>query len=142
MNAGVRGDTTAGGLKRFETALPPDTRILILELGANDGLRGVAVSAIENNLSAMITRAEARGIRVVLCGMMVPPHHGWNYALAFHDLFPRLAARHGALLVPFLLQDVALNADLNGPDGIHPNKAGAARIAETIWPYLERLLND
>ena len=140
VNAGVRGDKTASGLKRFEAALTRDTRILILELGANDGLRGVEISTIENNLSVMIERAQAKGVRVVLCGMMVPPRYGWNYAIAFHELFPRLAARHNVPLVPFLLNGVALNADLNGPDGIHPNKAGAERIADTIWPYLERLL--
>lgn len=140
VNAGVRGDTTTNGLKRFDAAVTPETRILILELGANDGLRGVDVSTVENNLSEMIRRAQAKGIRVVLCGMMTPPQHGWNYTVAFYQLFPRLAMRYTVPLVPFVLEGVALNRDLNGPDGIHPNAAGAKRIAETIWPYLEPLV--
>lgn len=139
-NAGVRGDRTANGLKRFETALTRDTKILILELGVNDGLRGVELSTIEKNLASMIERAQARGIRVLLCGMMVPPRFGWTYAVDFQALFPRLATRYNVPLVPFLLEGVALTPDMNGPDGFHPNKAGAERMADTLWPYLERLL--
>jgi len=141
-NAGIRGDTTAGGLHRFDTAIAPDTRILILELGANDGLRGVAIAAIEKNLATMIERAQARNIDVVLCGMLVPPRFGWNYMLEFQAVFPRLAKCYNVALVPFLLDGVALKSNMNTPDGIHPNAAGANRIADTVWPYLERLVQS
>jgi acyl-CoA thioesterase-1 len=141
-NAGIKGDKTAGGLGRFNAALPPDTRILILQLGANDGLRGVEISTIERNLSTMIERAQARDIKVLLCGMIVPPRYGWNYMVAFHGLFPRLAVKYNVPLVPFLLDGVALKADMNMRDGIHPNAAGAERIADTVWPYLEPLVHE
>lgn len=141
-NAGVKGDKTAGGLGRFNAALPPDTRILILELGANDGLRGVEIATIEKNLSTMIERAQARNIKVLLCGMIVPPRYGWNYTVAFHGLFPRLATKYNVPLVPFLLDGVALQANMNMQDGIHPNAAGAERIADTVWPYLQQLVRD
>ena len=136
-NEGVSGDTTAGGLRRLDTALASDTRILIVELGANDGLRGRDIATIEQDLSAIIERAQSRAIRVLLCGMETPPTHGLTYSLEFHRLFPRLAAKYGLPLVPFLLTDVVLNPELNGDDGIHPNSAGARQIAETVWPYLE-----
>lgn len=141
-NAGVKGDKTAGALGRFNAALPRDTRILILELGANDGLRGVEISTIEKNLSTIIERAEARDIKVLLCGMIVPPRFGWNYTVAFRGLFPRLAAKYNVPLVPFLLDGVALQASMNMQDGIHPNAAGAERIADTVWPYLQQLVRD
>lgn len=140
VNAGVSGDTTSGGLRRVDGVLGSDASVLILALGANDGLRGVEISRIESNLSALIERAQARGIQVLLCGMETPPLHGWQYTLAFHRLFPRLAARYDVVLVPFLLEGVALDPEMNGNDGIHPNAAGARRIAETVWPYLESLL--
>jgi len=139
-NASYRGDTTTGGVRRFGDALTPDTRILVLELGANDGLRGVDVATVEANLSQMIEEAKARGIKVLLCGMEAPPLKGWNYSLAFHGIYPRLAAKYKIPLVPFLLAGVALNPDLNGSDHIHPNAAGAEVIADTVWPYLEPLL--
>jgi acyl-CoA thioesterase-1 len=139
-NAAVSGDTTAGGVRRLDEALTSDTRILVLELGANDGLRGLEIAAVERNLAAIIESAQARGIRVLLCGMETPPVRGWNYTLEFHRLFPRLAARYDVPLVPFLLAEVALNPDFNGADGIHPNGAGARLIAETVWPYLLPLI--
>ena len=139
-NAGVSGDTTSGGLRRFDQAVADDTRILILELGANDGLRGVDSATVERNLSTMIERAQARAMRVLLCGMETPPIHGWNYTVDFHQLFPRLARKYNIALVPFLLEGVVLNPDLNGDDEIHPNAAGAQRIAETVWPFLEPMI--
>ena len=141
-NAGVSGDTTSGGLRRFEQALTADTRVLVLELGANDGLHGVDISAIEKNLSTMIERAQARGIKVLLCGMETPPFNGFNYTVDFHRLFPRLAQKYNVAFVPFLLEGVALNPDLNGNDEIHPNAAGAKRIADTVWPYLQPLVEQ
>ena len=139
-NESVSGDTTAGGLRRLDAALTSDTRILVLALGANDGLRGLEIAAVERNLASMIERAQAKGIRVLLCGMETPPFNGWNYSVEFHRMFPRLAVRYQLPLVPFLLEGVALNRDLNGDDGIHPNAAGARVIAATVWPYLEPLV--
>jgi len=139
-NEGVNGDTTTGGLQRVERALTADSAILILELGANDGLHGTAIETIERNLSTIIERARARGVLLLLCGMETPPFNGLNYTLDFHRVFPRLAARYEIALVPFLLEGVALNPDLNGEDLIHPNAAGARRIADTLWPHLERLV--
>jgi len=141
-NAGVSGDTTGGGLRRFDQAIADGTRILILELGANDGLRGVDVPTVERNLSTMIERAQSRSIRVLLCGMETPPIHGWSYTVDFHQLFPRLARKYNLPLVPFLLEGVVLNPDMNGEDEIHPNAAGAQRIAETVWPYLQPMVQQ
>jgi acyl-CoA thioesterase I len=139
-NRGVSGDTTSQGLSRFDIDVPHDTSVLVLELGANDGLRGVSIATIERNLSTVMERAQSRGIGVLLCGMETPPVHGWNYSVEFHNLFPRLAQRYAVRLVPFLLSGVALEPDMNGDDGIHPNAAGARHIADTIWPYLEPLV--
>jgi acyl-CoA thioesterase I len=139
-NESVAGDTTSDGLQRLDRALSEDTALLILELGANDGLRGMPIDTIEANLSAIIERARARGITVLLCGMETPPRKGWNYTLEYHQLFPRVAARYEIPLVPFLLEGVALNPELNGDDLIHPNAAGARRIADTVWPHLERVV--
>ena len=139
-NQGVSGDTTTDGVRRMDAALTSDTSILVLELGANDGLRGAAISTVEKNLSTIIERAQARGIRVLLCGMETPPFNGFNYSLEFHRVYPRLADRYHLSLVPFLLEGVALNPDLNGADSIHPNAAGAKAIAEVVWPYLEPMV--
>jgi acyl-CoA thioesterase-1 len=139
-NQSASGDTTADGLRRLDATLTADTAILVLELGANDGLRGIPIATIEKNLSTMIERAQARGTRVLLCGMETPPLNGFSYSLDYHRLFPRVAARYGVPLVPFLLDGVALNPDLNGDDDIHPNAAGARRIADNVWAYLEPLV--
>lgn len=139
-NAGVSGDTTADGLARYMPMLQNDVGVLVVALGANDGLAGVDVGTIERNLNTIVEAAQVRGIRVLLCGMETPPFRSFAYALAFHDIFPRVARRYTVPLVPFLLSGVALNPDMNGPDGVHPNAAGARRIADNIWPYLEPLL--
>jgi acyl-CoA thioesterase-1 len=139
-NAGVSGDTTADGMTRYLSQLQNDVGVLVLELGANDGLQGLDVAATERNLNAMVEAAQARSVRVVLCGMETPPLRSLGYSLAFHDVFPRVARRYNIPLVPFLLTGVALIPELNGPDGVHPNAAGARRIAENVWPYLEPLL--
>ena len=140
-NAAVWGDTTASGVTRLDAALSPDAAVLIVALGANDGLRGVDVSVIDRNLSTIVRTAQQRSVRVLLCGMETPPTYGWDYSVAFHFLFPDLAQRLAVPLVPFLLAGVALAPDMNGPDGVHPNAAGAARIAETVWPFLQPLLS-
>ena len=139
-NDSVSGDTTAGGVRRIDAALTADTSILVVALGANDGLRGIPIATIERNLSTIIDRARGRGIRVLLCGMETPPLNGWNYSVEFHRVSPRLAARYNLPLVPFLLESVALNPDLNGDDAIHPNAAGAKVIADTVWPYLSPMI--
>jgi acyl-CoA thioesterase-1 len=140
INAGVSGDTTADGLRRFESVVSGGADLLVLALGANDGLRGVPLATVEQNLATIIGHAQARGMRVLLCGMETPPVNGLNYTIGFHEIFPRLAGQYSVPLVPFLLQGVALVPGMNGPDGIHPNAAGATRIADTIWPYLEPML--
>jgi acyl-CoA thioesterase-1 len=114
--------------------------VLVLALGANDGLRGASLATVEGNLARMIAQAQARGTRVLLCGMETPPAHGWNYTLGFHGIFPRLARQYSVPLVPFLLHGVALVRGMNGADGIHPNAAGATQIADTVWPYLKRMI--
>jgi acyl-CoA thioesterase-1 len=139
VNAGVSGDTTIDGLRRFESAVS-GADLLVLALGANDGLRGVPLATVEQNLATMIQQAQARGMRVLLCGMESPPVGGLNYTIGFHEIFPRLARQYSVPLVPFLLEGVALVPGMNGPDGIHPNAAGAMRIADTLWPYLEPML--
>jgi acyl-CoA thioesterase I len=141
-NAGITGDTTAGGLRRVESLLASDVGVLLVALGANDGLRGIDVSMVEKNLSMIIDLAQRRNVRVLLCGIETPPTHGWDYTVAFHYVFPRLAQQYAVPLVPFLLSGVVLTPGLNGPDGIHPNAAGARRIADTIWPYLEPLVQQ
>ena len=140
VNAGVGGAVTADGVQRLDSLLTIDSRILVLELGANDGLRGISTETVEQNLATIIERSQARGIRVLLCGMETPPTHGLEYSLAFHRVFPSVAIRYGVTLVPFLLAGVVLNSSRNGPDLFHPNTAGARQIADTVWPYLERLI--
>jgi acyl-CoA thioesterase-1 len=140
VNAGVGGDTTAGGLRRVAALLGEEVAILVVALGANDGLRGVPAETIEQNLAGIIERAQTRHVGVLLCGMETPPLRGWQYTVAFHKLFPRLADRYDVPLVPFLLAGVILDPDMNGTDGIHPNAGGARRIADTIWPYLEPMV--
>ena len=142
INASASGDTTAGGLRRLDAVIDRGAEILVLELGANDGLRGVDTATVEKNLSTIIERAQARDIRVLLCGMETPPMHGWNYTLEFHRIFPRLARKYGVPLVPFLLTGVALVPEMNGEDEIHPNAAGARQIAANVWPYLEPLVEQ
>jgi acyl-CoA thioesterase I len=140
QNAGVSGDTSSDAVRRLDRALVPDTRVLIIALGANDGLRGMPISTIRQNLVTIIETAQARGIRVLLCGMETPPSRGWNYTIEFHRIFPDLAATYRVTLMPFLLEGVALLPDFNLEDGFHPNAAGHRRMAENMWPYLEPLL--
>lgn len=140
INAGVSGDTSAGGLRRLDWALDGDVQVMILGLGANDGLRGLPVDEMRKNLSAMIERAQARHIAVVLCGMEAPPNFGASYTTAFRTAFKDLAAKHQVAFVPFLLDGVAGVADLNQDDGIHPNARGAQRVADTVWSTLRPLL--
>ena len=140
VNAGVSGDTTARALRRYRAALDGDVRVLIVALGANDGLRGVPVEQLKSNLSAIIEEAQRRGIAVVLIGMDALPVHGWAYSVAFHRAYEELAAHYRIPLVPFVLMNVMTDASLMQSDRAHPNQAGARAIADLIWPHLQPLL--
>jgi acyl-CoA thioesterase-1 len=133
VNAGVSGDTSAGGLRRLDWALDGDVRVLIVALGGNDGLRGLPAEEVVRNLSSILERAQARGISVVLAGMEAPRNFGPAYTQAFHQVYPDLARRYGVPLVPFLLDGVAGIATMNQPDGIHPTREGARAVADNVW---------
>ena len=137
VNAGVSGDTSAGGLSRLDWALDGDVRVLVVALGGNDGLRGLTVDQLKHNLAEIIQRAQSRGIAVILAGMEAPPNYGRDYIVAFHKVYPALASEYHIPLIPFLLQGVAGTAALNQPDGIHPTAAGARRVADNVWDALK-----
>jgi acyl-CoA thioesterase-1 len=140
VNAGVSGDTTAGALRRVDWVLRSQPEIAIVALGANDGLRGLDVDRMRANLLAIVERLRAAGVRVLLAGMEIPPNYGAAYAGAFRAVYPDVARRTGAALMPFLLDGVAADPRLNLADGIHPNAAGHRLIAERVWPHLVALL--
>lgn len=140
-NAGVSGDTTTGGLARLDWSVPDTTRLVILELGANDALRGIAPAISERNLDAMLKRLQERGIRTLLAGMLAPPNMGPDYAEAFNPIYPRLAERYGVALYPFFLDGSAGEASLTQPDGMHPNPKGVAVIVERILPAVTQELD-
>jgi acyl-CoA thioesterase-1 len=142
VNAGVSGDTSAGGLRRLDWALEGNVRVLILALGANDGLRGLSVAEMKENLSTIIDRARERNVVVILAGMEAPPNYGPEYVQSFRTAFRDVALQKRVLLIPFLLDRVAGDPALNQPDGIHPNAAGARVIADTVWPVLRTLLDQ
>jgi acyl-CoA thioesterase-1 len=141
IDAGVSGDTTAGGLARLDWALADRPHVVIVELGGNDGLRGIAPQATRANLDAILARLKARGPRVLLTGMLAPPNLGAEYGRAFDAIYPELAAKHGVALYPFILDGVAAQPDLNQRDGIHPNARGVAVMVDRIAPYVVRLLD-
>lgn len=141
-NAGVSGDTSAGGLSRLDWSVPDDTDMVILELGANDMLRGIAPQVTEDNLTAMIERLNQRNIDVVLAGMVAAPNLGADYAAQFNPIFPKLAARYDVPLYPFFLEGVAAERDLLLEDGMHPNAAGVDRMVENFLPLIEEVLAD
>lgn len=140
VNAGVSGDTTAGGLRRVDWVLRNRPDVAVVALGANDGLRGLGTDAMEANLLAIVERLRGGGARVLVAGMEVPPNYGAAYARAFRGVFPDVARRTGAALMPFLLDGVAADPRLNLADGIHPNAAGHRAIADRVWPHLVTLL--
>lgn len=141
VDAGVSGDTTAGGLARLDWAIgAPPPAYAIVELGANDGLRGLPPAAMEANLDAIIARLKARGVRVLLAGMRAPPNFGRDYARAFEAVYERLADKHDVPLYPFFLDGVAAEPALNQPDGLHPNAKGVDAIVERIVPYVRKLI--
>ncbi|HEU4689068.1 MAG TPA: arylesterase, partial [Vicinamibacterales bacterium] len=140
VNAGVSGDTSAGGLSRLDWSLEGDVQVLVIELGANDGLRGLPVASLKKNLTEIIGRAQARGIRVILTGMEAPPNFGAAYTSEFRDVYRQLAREHDVTFVPFYLEGVAGIPSLNIEDGIHPNAEGSRIIEKTVWSALEPLL--
>lgn len=145
VNAGLSGETSGGGLNRIEWVLQrtvPD--IFVLELGANDGLRGLDLTETASNLDSIIQKVRQVNpeVQVVLAGMMVPPNLGGDYTSAFAEIFPALAKKTNATLIPFLLESVAGEPDLNLEDGIHPNVKGHQLVAETVWKYLQPLLAE
>lgn len=142
VNAGVSGDTTAGGLSRLDWSVPDNTDLVILELGANDMLRGIAPEVTEKNLTAMMQRLDERDIDVVLAGMVAAPNLGADYAEQFNSIFPRLAARYDVPLYPFFLDGVAAERSLLLEDGMHPNVAGVDRMVENFLPLIEEVLAD
>jgi acyl-CoA thioesterase I len=142
VNAGVSGDTTAGGLRRIDWILKQPLDILILELGGNDGLRGIPVSETRTNLQAIIDRARAKypKAKILLAGMKMPANMGAEYTAEFETVFADIAKKNKTAFVPFVLENVGGKADLNQPDRIHPTPAGHEIVAENIWPILKPLL--
>ena len=144
VNAGVSGDTSAGGLGRISWLLRAPVSVLVIELGANDGLRGLSIEAMRGNLQAVMDSARTHypGVRLVLARMQAPPHLGLRYVSEFRSVFTELAREKDAVLIPFLLDGVAGEPELNQVDGIHPTVEGHRRVSETIWRFLEPVLQE
>lgn len=140
VNAGVSGDTTAGGLRRLDWALEGDVRFVILELGANDILRGLPPAEMHKNLSQIIERSRARGAEVLLAGMLAPTNSGADYGRASMEVFPTLAKQYNLTLIPFFLDRVAGIDKLNQADGVHPNPEGTRLVAATVYQHLKPML--
>jgi acyl-CoA thioesterase I len=142
VNGGVSGDTTAGGLVRLDWALADKPDFVILALGENDALRGIDPATVRDNLDKMIRKIEATGARVLLIGMLAPPNWGAEYKSAFDRIFPELAKVHDVQLYPFFLEGVAMNPELNQPDGLHPNERGVAVLVDRLAPVVARLVGS
>jgi acyl-CoA thioesterase-1 len=141
VNASISGETTSGGLSRFANMLKQQKpNIVLIELGANDGLRGLSAVETRNNLQAMILQAKKHGAKVLLIGMKIPPNYGLKYSRQFSENYQTLAKKHDAALVPFLLEGVAGKPDLMQADGLHPTAAAQPKILENIWPILVKIL--
>lgn len=141
-NAGVSGDTTTGGLSRIDWSVPDGTDLVILELGANDALRGIEPDITEKNLDEMLARLKQRGISVILAGMMAPPNMGKDYAARFNPIYPKLAQKYGVPLYPFFLDGVATKKDLLLEDGMHPNEKGVETMVSNFMPTIEKSLQQ
>ncbi len=139
-NAGVSGDTTKGGLQRLEWAVPAGTDLVIVELGANDALRGLPPEATKTNLDAIISQLKAKGATVLLAGMKSPRNWGEDYVASFEAIYPSLAQKHAVPLYPFFLEGIATRPDLNLDDGLHPNEQGVDKIVEGILPAVEQAI--
>lgn len=145
VNAGVSGETSAGALRRIDWVLQQELpRIVVVETGANDGLRGQSVDSLAANLDAILDRLDALVPRplIIVAGMEAPPNLGAAYTNRFRAIYPRLAREHDALFLPFLLDGVAGNARFNQSDGIHPNEEGSVRVADNVWQLLEPILDS
>ncbi|HZD39983.1 MAG TPA: arylesterase [Terriglobales bacterium] len=144
VNAGQSGDTSAGGLSRLDWLLQNPIDVLVLELGGNDGLRGLPVEMTEKNLQAIIDRVKARypNVRIIVAGMKIPPNMGQGYARQFEEIFPQLAKENHAALIPFVLEGVGGVRELNLPDGIHPTAKGHQVVAANVWKILEPVLKS
>jgi acyl-CoA thioesterase-1 len=140
VNAGVSGDTTAGGLRRVDWALRLRPEIVILELGINDALRGQDLDGVRANLDQLVERFQSAGARVLIAGMRLPPNYGAHYGAAFQRLYEDVAKKRGASLMPFFLDGVGGNARLNQMDGIHPTAEGYRIIVDRLWPHVQPLL--
>jgi len=141
-NAGVSGDTSSGGLARLDWSIPDGTKGVILELGANDALRGIPPEETEKNLDAMLSRLKERGIAVLLAGMVAPPNMGPEYGERFNGIYQRLADKYGATLYPFFLEGVVTKPDLQLDDGMHPNTQGVDVMVQTMLPATESFLKS
>jgi len=139
INGGLSGETTAGGLSRLDWFLEDQPEIFILELGGNDGLRGIALTETKSNLLAMIDKVRAKfpDTKIILAGMQIPPNMGQEYSNEFKEIFPAVAEAKNVTLIPFLLENVGGVPEMNLPDGIHPTEEGHQIVFETIWPYLK-----
>ncbi len=140
-NAGVSGDTTSGGLARLDWSVPDETQLVILELGANDALRGISPELTEKNLDQMLARLQTRGIPVLLAGMIAPPNMGGDYAAKFNPLYQKLADKYQVRLYPFFLEGVAANKKLQLEDGMHPNPQGVKVMVHNILPDVKAMLD-
>ena len=142
INAGLSGETSAGGLNRIDWVLNQAVDIFVLELGANDGLRGLPLESTRTNLQGILDKVKAKypDVKIIIAGMMVPPNMGEEYSSEFVKVYPDLARKNGVLLIPFLLDEVAGNPDLNLADGIHPNIEGHQIVAGNVWRVLKPLL--
>lgn len=143
VNASISGDTTAGGRTRLAPLLEKhQPAIVILELGANDALRGLSLDASRDNLKSMISSAKAAGAHVILIGMQIPPNFGPDYALQFQEMFGSLSKEEDTYLVPFLFSSFALDRNMYQDDGIHPAEQAQPLMAQTVWPVLQQALTD
>ena len=144
VNAGVSGETSAGALRRVDWLFQQPVAVLVVETGANDGLRGLSPDSLRGNIQAIFNRAKQLQLppKLVLVGMRVPPNYGRGYSQRFQAIYPELARANDAVLVPFLLEGVGGITDLNQPDGVHPTAEGQRRLAETMWRVLEPVLRD
>lgn len=142
INAGVSGDISAGGSSRLAWLLRQNPAVVVVELGANDGMRGQPLAELEKNLLDVVQRSQAAGAKVLILGMKIPPNYGKDYSDGFEAIYPRVAKETGAALVPFLLEGVGGEVELNQADGIHPTAEGHKRVAKNVAPYLARLLDS